>query len=212
MSLPFSSNPNPLLYRSLRLFLLQNSAGGWVQEQRAQNSRHVWGLVGRRNERAPGRSWPFPLPMEEALAVLNVTGNDFAVWKNDSKMAARECDPQAPAKLVVIYKNAEPSCLQRHDDCDTNLRFKHAFWSIVDRNNGASSPDVFFSTRNIWRYPSWSFIFVCKLDRWCSQELFEYYFLVSLFFVFFLQRKEKRKLSDGRFLQTSVTSGLCVGC
>lgn len=57
---------------------------------------------GRRNQRAPGRSRPFPLPMEEAVAVLNVAGNDFAVWKNDSKMAARECDPAGPSKVKGV--------------------------------------------------------------------------------------------------------------
>lgn len=191
------------------MFLLQNSAGGWVQEQRAQNSRRVWGLEGGGEARGlqEGRGH-FPFPMEEAFAVLNVAGNDFAVWMNDSKMAARECDPAGPSKVKgVDLLPHSTACLQNQlwsiktqnlpvfsvTMTETNFRFKHTFWSVVDRNN-AASPDVFFSTGCIRSHPGWSFFFFFLSVSWTDDAPSSSSNTIFLFpwFFFFLQRKDKR--------------------
>lgn len=109
------------------------------------------------------------------------------------------------AKLVVIYQNAEPTCLKRHDDCETNFCFKHAFWSIVDRNNGASSPNVFFSTRRIWRYPGWSFFFLSV--SWIDDAPSSSSNTIFFFPWFFLQRKDKKSCLMADFCRRVLPQG-----
>lgn len=92
---------------------------GWGQEQHAQNSRRVWGLAGRRNVGAPGRSLPFPLPMAlwgEVVAFFLCHWKRFWRLRQLSDGATQTCTHRplkqsgfvssfySPSmKLVVIY-------------------------------------------------------------------------------------------------------------